>query len=61
MFADGMRCVTDERAIGERLGLTATESYERQRRLWAANEARSAGFVGITATALATGICTDDP
>jgi hypothetical protein len=48
--------VIDEVAIGERFRLMAAELNERQRRLWAASEARSAGFGGITATARATGI-----
>ena len=34
----------------------APELNERQRRLWAASEARAAGFGGIAATARATGI-----
>jgi Rhodopirellula transposase DDE domain len=48
--------VIDEVAIGERFRSLAAELNERQRRLWAASEARSAGFGGITATARATGI-----
>src|SRR5438132_7656848 len=37
----------------------AGELNERQRRLWAASEARAAGRGGITATARATGIAVD--
>ena len=37
----------------------APELNERQRRLWAASEARSAGWGGIAATARATGIAID--
>ena len=37
----------------------APELNERQRRLWAASEARTAGRGGITATARATGIAID--
>jgi hypothetical protein len=48
--------VIDELAIGERFRALAGELNERQRRLWAASEARSAGFGGISATARATGI-----
>ncbi len=46
----------DEVAIGDRFRALAAELNERQRRLWAASEARSAGWGGITATARATGI-----
>ena len=49
----------DEAAIGERFRSMAGELNERQRRLWAASEARSAGWGGITATARATGIAVD--
>jgi hypothetical protein len=48
--------VVDEVAIGERFRALAGELNERQRRLWAASEARSAGRGGIAATARATGI-----
>jgi hypothetical protein len=48
--------VVDEAAIGERFRALAGELNERQRRLWAASEARSAGRGGIAATARATGI-----
>jgi len=51
--------VIDEAAIGERFRSMAGELNERQRRLWAASEARSAGWGGITATARATGIAVD--
>ncbi len=46
----------DEEAIGERFRALAGELNERQRRLWAAAEARSYGRGGITATARATGM-----
>jgi len=48
--------VIDEAAIGEKFRALAGELNERQRRLWAASEARSAGRGGIAATARATGI-----
>jgi hypothetical protein len=48
--------VADEVAIGEKFRALAGELNERQRRLWAASEARAAGRGGITATARATGI-----
>ena len=51
--------VVDEAAIGERFRALAGELDERQRRLWAAAEARSAGRGGIAATARATGIAED--
>ena len=46
----------DEVAIGEKFRALAGELNERQRRLWAASEARTAGRGGIAATARATGI-----
>ncbi len=46
----------DEEAIGERFRALAGELNERQRRLWAAAEARSCGRGGITATSRATGM-----
>ena len=46
----------DEDAIGERYRALAGELDERRRRLWAAAEARSAGWGGITAVVRATGI-----
>lgn len=49
----------DEGAIGERFRALAGELNERQRRLWAAAEARSYGRGGIAATARATGINVD--
>ncbi len=49
----------DEVAIGERFRSLAGELNERQRRLWAAAEARAAGRGGIAATARATGIAVD--
>jgi DDE family transposase len=48
--------VVDEVAIGEKFRMLAGELNERQRRLWAASEARAAGRGGIAATARATGI-----
>jgi Rhodopirellula transposase DDE domain len=48
--------VVDEAAIGEKFRALAGELNERQRRLWAASEARAAGRGGIAATARATGI-----
>jgi len=51
--------VIDEAAIGERFGALAGELNERQRRLWAAVEARSHGRGGAAATARATGIHLD--
>jgi transposase len=48
--------VIDERAIGERFRDVATELNERQRRIWAATEARAAGRGGIAAVARASGI-----
>jgi Rhodopirellula transposase DDE domain len=51
--------VIDELAIGERFRSMAPELNERQRRLWAASEARAAGRGGITATARATGMAID--
>ena len=49
----------DEDAIGERFRALAGELNERQRRLWAAAEARSHGRGGSAATARATGIHID--
>jgi len=51
--------VVDEHAIGERFRSIAGELNERQRRLYAATEARSAGRGGIAATSRATGIAVD--
>ncbi|MGE5636883.1 MAG: ISAzo13 family transposase [Nocardioidaceae bacterium] len=48
--------MVDETAIGEKFRALAGELNERQRRLWAASEARAAGRGGIAATARATGI-----
>jgi len=48
--------VIDEAAIGERFRVLSGELNERQRRLWAAAEARSAGYGGISAVVRATGI-----
>ena len=47
---------SDEVAIGEKFRALAGEFNERQRRLWAASEARAAGRGGIAATSRATGI-----
>jgi SAM-dependent methyltransferase len=49
--------VVDEVAIGVKFRALAGEFNERQRRLWAASEARAAG--GIAATARATGMAVD--
>ena len=51
--------MVDELAIGERFRALAGELNERQRRLFAAAEARSAGRGGIAATSRATGIAVD--
>ena len=48
--------MVDEVAIGEKFRALAGEFNERQRRLWAASEARAAGRGGIAATSRATGI-----
>jgi len=48
--------VIDEHAIGERYRALAGELDERRRRLWAAAEARAAGWGGIAAVARATGM-----
>jgi hypothetical protein len=50
--------VVDERAIGERYRLLTGQGVldERSRRLWAAAEARSAGYGGLAAVVRATGI-----
>jgi len=50
--------VVDERAIGERYRLLNAQGAldERTRRLWAAAEARSAGWGGLAAVVRATGI-----
>jgi hypothetical protein len=50
--------VIDERAIGERYRLLTAQGVldERARRLWAAAEARSAGYGGLSAVVRATGI-----
>ena len=49
----------DEDAIGERFRALAGELNERQRRLWAASEARSVGRGGIAAVARATGMAVE--
>ena len=48
--------MVDEVAIGEKFRALAGELNERQRRLWAASEARVAGHGGVAATARATGM-----
>ena len=48
--------MVDEVAIGEKFRALAGELNERQRRLWAASEARAVGRGGIVATSRATGI-----
>jgi transposase len=48
--------VIDERAIGERFRAVAGTLDERQRRIWAAAEARSHGRGGIAAVARASGM-----
>jgi hypothetical protein len=48
--------VSDEDAIGERFRALAGELNERQRRLWAAAEARAIGPGGVPAVFRATGI-----
>jgi hypothetical protein len=51
--------VVDEVAIGVKFRALAGELNERQRRLWAASEARAAGRGGIAGTARATGMAVD--
>ena len=51
--------MADEAAIGAKFRALAGELNERQRRLWAASEARAAGRGGIAGTARATGIAVD--
>jgi hypothetical protein len=51
--------VVDEVAIGAKFRALAGELNERQRRLWAASEARAAGRGGIAGTARATGMAVD--
>jgi hypothetical protein len=51
--------VVDEVVIGAKFRALAGELNERQRRLWAASEARAAGRGGIAATARATGMAVD--
>jgi transposase len=51
--------VIDEHAIGERFRAMAGELNERQRRLFAAAEARQAGRGGVAAAARATGIAVE--
>jgi hypothetical protein len=49
----------DESKIAERFAGVGPELNERQRRLWAASEARALGFGGIAAVSRATGISED--
>ena len=51
--------MADEVAIGVKFRALAGELNERQRRLWAAAEARAAGRGGIAGTARATGMAID--
>ncbi|MCA1678845.1 MAG: ISAzo13 family transposase [Actinobacteria bacterium] len=51
--------MVDEVTIGVKFRALAGELNERQRRLWAASEARAAGRGGIAATARATGMAVD--
>ncbi len=51
--------MVDEVAIGEKFRALAGELNERQRRLWAASEARAAGRGGIAGTARATGMAVE--
>ena len=51
--------MVDEVAIGAKFRSLAGELNERQRRLWAASEARAAGRGGIVGTARATGMAVD--
>ncbi|MCA1677595.1 MAG: ISAzo13 family transposase [Actinobacteria bacterium] len=51
--------MVDEAAIGAKFRFLAGELNERQRRLWAASEARAAGRGGIAGTARATGMAVD--
>ncbi len=51
--------MVDEVAIGVKFRALAGEFNERQRRLWAASEARAAGRGGIAGTARATGMAVD--
>jgi hypothetical protein len=52
-------CMIDEHKIAERFADVGPELNERQRRLWAAGEARACGRGGIAAVARATGISED--
>jgi hypothetical protein len=46
----------DSNAIRERFAALSRHLRERDRRLWAASEARAAGYGGIAAVSAATGI-----
>jgi len=52
-------CMIDESKIAERFAGVGPELNERQRRLWAASEARALGYGGIAAVSRATGISED--
>jgi transposase len=45
-----------EEVVGQKYQMLKSELNERQRRLWAASEAKSMGYGGISAVARATGI-----
>ena len=49
----------DESKIAQRFAGVGPELNERQRRLWAASEARALGYGGIAAVSRATGISED--
>ena len=52
-------CMIDEARIAERFAGLGPELNERQRRIWAASEARACGRGGIAAVSRATGISED--
>ncbi len=52
-------CMIDESKIAERFAGVGPELNERQRRLWAASEARALGYGGIAAVSRATRISED--
>jgi hypothetical protein len=52
-------CMIDEAKLAARFAGVGRELNERQRRLWAASEARACGRGGIAAVARATGISED--
>ena len=49
----------DEAVVARRFADLGPELNERQRRLWAASEARALGYGGVAAVARATGISED--